>query len=261
MQQRAPGAMRDARVLPSPSPLGAGRPSVISSRRDPDRPPAGEDAPSLDESGRRLVYLAAERTLLTWARAAIALIVLGFAVDRFGLLLARGDPVGLRGALWSSWLGLALIGIGVAASIVSALHYRHFLRRYREGDTTPGPGIPLALGLVLLLALAGVGMAVYLGLASAQGCVGGPVSGSDALEGARHGATHSGRGARRPTGSTLPSSWIGVEPEVAGDGRLRRDWTMARAAPSRPTYVKTWGEWPFAVAAGASSGRDAGTPA
>jgi uncharacterized membrane protein YidH (DUF202 family) len=130
--------------------------------------PGGRDDPSppepLHQSGRRLVYLAAERTLLTWIRAAIAMIVLGFAVDRFGLVAQRA-PVTSHGTAWSSWLGIVLIGCGVAASAVSGVHYWRFLRRYERGDTRPGPGIPLAIGLSCLLALAGVALAAYLWLA------------------------------------------------------------------------------------------------
>lgn len=134
---------------------------------DPDTrlPGGGESGHSLPESGRRLVYLAAERTLLTWIRAAIALIVLGFAVDRFGLARAQGAASSPHGAAWSSWLGLALIATGIATSAVSAVHYWHFLRRYERGDTSPGPGIPLAIGLSALLVVAGVGLAAYLWLA------------------------------------------------------------------------------------------------
>lgn len=134
---------------------------------EPDPTSDEEHAPFPSDSARRLVYLAAERTLLSWIRAAIALVVLGFAVDRFGLLLTQQGPAGEGGLSWSSGLGLLLIGSGVATSIVSALHYRRFLGRYQRGDTRPGPGIPLALGLAALLSVVGVLMAVCLYQASA----------------------------------------------------------------------------------------------
>lgn len=135
------------------------------------------DSPSSSVSGRRLVYLAAERTLLSWVRVAIGLVMLGFAVDRFDLLLAERSPAGGVGVSWSSWLGLALIAMGIATSIVSAIHYGHFLGRYRQGDARPGPGIPLALGLAVLLGVVGVVMAIYLYQGSARGQAGRPLPG------------------------------------------------------------------------------------
>lgn len=119
------------------------------------RRPGSGPAPPLGESGRRLVYLAAERTVLTWIRAAIGLMLLGFAIDRFGILLApREEPVP-HGVPWSTWLGLSLIASGVLTSAVSAFRYGQFAHRYDRGDARPGPGIPLAIALCVLLALAG----------------------------------------------------------------------------------------------------------
>jgi len=111
---------------------------------------------------------------------AIALVVLGFAVDRFGLLLAQRGPVGELGVSWSSWLGIALIASGIATSIAAAIHYRRFLRRDRQGDTRPGAGISLAVGLALLLSVVGVAMAIYLYEAAAHGWAARPRSGTDA---------------------------------------------------------------------------------
>lgn len=156
---------RDAAERPAP-PDG-----VHEAPTPPDRATHGRreqtDASLAPDSARRLVYLAAERTLLSWIRVAIGLVVLGFAVDRFGLLLIQRGVVGEPSLSWSSWLGLALIGSGVATSIVAALHYRRFLARYRRGDPRPGPGIPLAIGLALLLAVVGVVMAIDLHRTSA----------------------------------------------------------------------------------------------
>jgi putative membrane protein len=131
---------------------------------DPDSGPRVLDGsgPTLGESGRRLVYLAAERTVLTWVRAAIGLILLGFAVDRFDLLLAPGAAHATRRSPWSTWLGLALIGVGVITCAVSGLRYWRFAQRYAAGDPRPGPGIALAIGLCGLLALAGAALAAYL---------------------------------------------------------------------------------------------------
>jgi len=133
------------------------------SARPGDGETGGTDAqPGLAQSGRQLVYLAAERTLLTWVRAAVALIVLGFAVDRFGLLLSPGEPPPVHAFVWSSWLGLALVATGVVVSVVSAVRYRRFAVRYARGDLRLGSGIPLGVALCSLLALAGAVLVVCL---------------------------------------------------------------------------------------------------
>lgn len=69
------------------------------------------------ELSRRLVYLAAERTLASWVRTALSPIALGFVIDRFDLVLemlhkGAADP-GSR--TMSLWAGSLLIGLGAAA--------------------------------------------------------------------------------------------------------------------------------------------------
>lgn len=132
---------------------------------DPE-PRGGDDSgPTFEESGRSLVYLAAERTLLSWVRAAISFMVLGFAVDRFGLLLAttRGGP---RPSPASAWVGIALILAGIVASVAAAVRYQRFAARYGRGDLSPGPGLPLAVAFTWLLGLLGAALAAYLWLSA-----------------------------------------------------------------------------------------------
>lgn len=124
-------------------------------------------AAAVRESDRALVYLAAERTLLTWIRAAIAFMVLGFAVDRFGLIVARNAAGELRTSPGSSWVGITLIVTGAVASVVSAFRYRSFTHRYARGELHPGSGLPLAISLAYLLALVGSGVALLLWLSPA----------------------------------------------------------------------------------------------
>ena len=47
------------------------------------------NSPDQETVGRRLVYFAAERTLMSWIRAALGLMALGFVIDRFGLVLRQ----------------------------------------------------------------------------------------------------------------------------------------------------------------------------
>jgi len=50
------------------------------------------EQPDTQETGRRLVYFAAERTLMAWIRTALGLMALGFVIDRFGLVLRMTLP-------------------------------------------------------------------------------------------------------------------------------------------------------------------------
>jgi putative membrane protein len=70
-------------------------------------------------------HLANERTLLAWQRTALGVIAIGFLVDRFAL--EDGGS-----AVSGSVLGIALILLGAAVSVVGA--YR-FMRTEREIDT------------------------------------------------------------------------------------------------------------------------------
>jgi uncharacterized membrane protein YidH (DUF202 family) len=119
---------------------------------------------AMRESGQRLVYLAAERTLLMWVRTSATMMVLGFVVERFGLFFreivhqggaAPGPPVSL-------WFGGGLVCIGVVVSLGSALRFQHYARRYERGDSDPRPGLKVAVLLGFLLAVCGTALGVYL---------------------------------------------------------------------------------------------------
>lgn len=123
-----------------------------------------EKAFSMEETGRRLVYFAAERTLLTWIRIALTLMGLGFIIDRFSLVL--NQTVMLNQEKWfgisiPSWAGSAMVILGTVVSIVAAVSYGRFTLRYqRAGDTTPGRG--LHFGVILCLIVALFGIAIFL---------------------------------------------------------------------------------------------------
>ena len=51
-----------------------------------------ESNTSMETTGRRLVYFAAERTFMAWIRVALALMALGFVIDRFGLVVRQLMP-------------------------------------------------------------------------------------------------------------------------------------------------------------------------
>lgn len=107
----------------------------------------------------RVCYMNVDRTLATWTRTSLALIVFGTVVDRYGILLLRPHLVHVGTRLapnpMSSLGGILLVAIGVF--IVTAAAIRH--HRYAESwnrtygrDPSFGPWLafPFAVGVALL---------------------------------------------------------------------------------------------------------------
>ncbi len=119
-----------------------------------------------ETSADRLVYFAAERTLLSWVRVGLGLMALGFVVDRFGLFLLEMRPN--RSEQWlgdplSSWIGIVLVLVGVISNVTATLRYWRFAARYRRRtDIRPGPGIPLGLSLTLTTSIIGIFVILFL---------------------------------------------------------------------------------------------------
>jgi putative membrane protein len=117
------------------------------------------------------VRFAAERTLLAWMRTGLALMGFGFVVARFGLFLREIAAAGQVAAHqhstgWSLWIGTALIGLGVAVSLVASFEYYRFVRLSRQGRTYMPRTVLLAVVVAVILALLGIVMALYLILVS-----------------------------------------------------------------------------------------------
>jgi putative membrane protein len=90
----------------------------------------------------------------------------GFVVARFGMFLrelaaARGAEVPHSPRL-SVWVGSALIVLGVAVNIVTAVQHVGVLSRLRQGLPLNPSRWPLAVIVSLLLAAIGILMTIYL---------------------------------------------------------------------------------------------------
>jgi putative membrane protein len=95
----------------------------------------------------------------------------GFVVARFGLFLREIAAAGQVAAHqhstgWSLWIGTALIGLGVAVSLVASFEYYRFVCLSKRGRTyTPRTAL-LAVVVGVILAVLGIVMALYLILVS-----------------------------------------------------------------------------------------------
>ena len=86
--------------------------------------------------------LSLERTLMSWVRTAVALIGFGFTIVQFFERLPK--MTGIAPAILPEaprYLGLALIGAGVLALVVSGQQYRWMLTYLRTGDFEPIAGV------------------------------------------------------------------------------------------------------------------------
>jgi putative membrane protein len=100
-------------------------------------------------------HLANERTLLAWQRTALAVIGIGFLVDRFALGSAAQTQAG-------SLLGTALIVLGAGVALLGA--YR-FMRTEREIDThTYRPALLAHLALTGAVVIGAMGLALFVQL-------------------------------------------------------------------------------------------------
>jgi len=117
------------------------------------------------ELARRLVYLAAERTLASWVRTALSLIALGFVIDRFGLVLdmLHAGAAGGDSRMLSSWAGSLLIGLGAVMALAAGIRYLRFAAAYhREGRSGVRHGIYVGVAFSFVLALIGFALIFLL---------------------------------------------------------------------------------------------------
>jgi putative membrane protein len=118
-----------------------------------------EDAPDpgrsiVNELARERNREAADRTLLAWIRTSLAMISLGFAIERMGqFAMAMDGRMGPFVPWKSRWFGAALIVLGITATLAGMWEHRHVLASIRHVDYryTERPVIARWMGLSLVL--------------------------------------------------------------------------------------------------------------
>ena len=84
------------------------------------------------------VFFAVERTLLAWKSTTIALIGLGFVVERFGIfvcMVAGGAALPPGHACTSLLLGVLVVLLGGMSASLAAFQFRPFLRTLSQPET------------------------------------------------------------------------------------------------------------------------------
>lgn len=109
-------------------------------------------------------YLNSERTLSILIHTAVALMVFGIAIDRFGLLLHRLPWSIVHGPLDTpARESMALIALGALLALVAGVRYFPFITAYRRNRHMPlrfGSYLPAVFAL--LVAAYGVALLVLL---------------------------------------------------------------------------------------------------
>ena len=116
-------------------------------------------------------HAANERTFLAWVRTGVAIVAFGFVLERFNLFLLtlaaanRVDaPRHITGGPIGHYEGLALILVGIALIIVSAVRFVRTGRRIDDEQMHGVGSVRAELLLAALLAVLIAGYTVYIAL-------------------------------------------------------------------------------------------------
>ena len=125
-----------------------------------------------DSSERLQQYLANQRTFLSWVRTSIALIGLGFAIERFSLflqqfrLIANPDTTGNAASAtahdYSALVGIGMIIVGTGLIVYALKNYLESNKTIASGKYIPKNAIIytasatiIGLGIIMIIFLIG----------------------------------------------------------------------------------------------------------
>jgi putative membrane protein len=123
-----------------------------------------------DSSERLQQYLANQRTFLSWVRTSIALIALGFAIERFSIflqqfqLIADPDTMGDVGSAttheYSALVGIGMIVVGTCLIVYALKNYLESNKTIASGRYMPKNAIVyttsatiIGLGIIMIIFL------------------------------------------------------------------------------------------------------------
>ena len=125
-----------------------------------------------DSSERLQQYLANQRTFLSWVRTSIALIGLGFAIERFSIFLLQfrlivdphttGNSASATAHDYSALVGIGMIVVGTALIVYALKNYLDSNKTIALGRYTPKNAIIytasatiIGLGIIMIIFLIG----------------------------------------------------------------------------------------------------------
>lgn len=108
--------------------------------------------------------MANERTFLAWIRTSIGIMIFGFVVERFAVpsepLLSAGSEVPGDGSGYMAKMGISLVLLGVAASLLATYRFLRIQKHIMED--TYRPSVVRYVLLAVLLGSIGILVAIHL---------------------------------------------------------------------------------------------------
>ena len=129
-------------------------------------------APNVSNDEYRM-FLQLETSLLVWLRTSLALMGFGFVIARFGLflreiaqanqLIVHPNPLLTH---VNTLAGTGLIVLGIVVLLIAVWNHQQVVDRLHRGELVLPSRWSLSVIVSLLLAALGMGLAIYLGLAT-----------------------------------------------------------------------------------------------